>query len=149
MQTNNLVRKTENKKSKTIGRGGKRGKTSGRGHKGQWAHGSHGVRPEFRDLLKKFPKIRGHGKNRARTVNSGITRATALNMGVVDAAFDAGAKVNLSALLEKGLVKKSGGKNPVVKILAGGDVTKKLSFVGFEMSAAARAAIEKAGGTVQ
>lgn len=149
MQTNTLARKTKNKKVKLIGRGGKRGKTSGRGTKGQWAHGSHGVRPEMRDIIKKFPKLRGHGKNRGRTVNSGVVRPFAVNMGRINDAFEAGAKVSPSVLLDKGLIKKSGGKNPVVKILAGGEVTKKLTFIGFEMSAAARTAIEKAGGTVQ
>ena len=53
-----------------VGRGGKRGKTSGRGHKGQRQHGGHGVRPELRDMIKKLPKLRGHGINRSRTVNS-------------------------------------------------------------------------------
>lgn len=149
MQTHNLVRKTKNKKVKLIGRGGKRGKTSGRGTKGQWAHGSHGVRPEMRDIIKKFPKLRGHGKNRGRTVNSSVVRDTAVNLSVLEANFKAGEKVTLATLLEKALVKKSGGKNPTVKILAGGEITKKLAVVGLTTSAAARTAIEKAGGTVQ
>lgn len=149
MQTNNLVRKTKNKKQKLIGRGGKRGKTSGRGTKGQWAHGSHGVRPEMRDIVKKFPKLRGHGKNRGRTVNSSVVREFPINLSVLEANFKAGEKVTLEALLTKKLVKKSGGKNPSVKILAGGELSKKLSVIGFGMSAAAKAAIEKAGGEVK
>ncbi len=149
MQTNNLVRKTKNKKTKLIGRGGKRGKTSGRGTKGQWAHGSHGVRPEMRDIVKKFPKLRGHGKNRGRTVNSSVVRETPINLSTLEENFKAGDKVTLDALLEKKLVNKSGGKNPSVKILAGGEISKKLSVIGFSMSAAARAAIEKAGGEVK
>ena len=149
MQTNELVRKTKNKKVKLIGRGGKRGKTSGRGTKGQWAHGSHGVRTEMRDTIKKFPKLRGHGKNRARTVNSGAVRMTAVNLAVLGENFKDGEKVDLSVLLAKGIVKKSSGQNPTVKILAGGEFSKKLTVVGLRMSATAKAAIEKAGGAVK
>ncbi len=39
-----------------IGRGGKRGKTSGRGHKGQNARAGTSKRPEMRDIIKKLPK---------------------------------------------------------------------------------------------
>lgn len=149
MQTNELVRKTKNKKVKLIGRGGKRGKTSGRGTKGQWAHGSHGVRTEMRDIIKKFPKLRGHGKNRGKTVNSGVVRMIAINLSVLSDNFKDGEKVTLDTLLAKGVVKKAGGQNPTVKILAGGEVGKKLNLVGLQMSATAKAAIEKAGGTVK
>ena len=41
---NNLQRKHPNRKAKRVGRGGLRGKTSGRGHKGQRQHGGHGIR---------------------------------------------------------------------------------------------------------
>lgn len=149
MQTNELVRKTKNKKVKLIGRGGKRGKTSGRGTKGQWAHGSHGVRTEMRDIIKKYPKLRGHGKNRGRTVNSGVVRMKAVNLAVLAENFKDGEKVDLTALLAKGLVKKAGGQNPTVKLLAGGEFSKKLTVVGLNMSVAAKSAIEKAGGTVK
>ncbi len=67
MNLNTLQSKTKRMISDRIGRGGKRGKTSGRGVKGQRAHGDHGVRPELRDAIKKLPKRRGYGKNRGRT----------------------------------------------------------------------------------
>lgn len=149
MQTNNLKRKTKNRKVKLVGRGGKRGKTSGRGTKGQRAHGSHGMRPEMRDIIKKFPKLRGHGKNRARTVNSGKNRPVAVNVSILEENFKDGELVTLEALLAKGLVKKSGGKNPEVKILAHGDVKKKLNIVGLKSSAEGKAKIEKAGGKIK
>ncbi len=149
MQTNNLVRKTPNQKRKLIGRGGKRGKTSGRGTKGQWAHGSHGVRPELRDIIKKFPKLRGHGKNRGRTVNSSATRAQVVNLEVIEANFAAGETVSVKTLLDKGLVRTTGGKNPEVKILAHGDFKKKLTFVGLTFSVAGKEKAEKSGSTVQ
>lgn len=149
MQTNNLVRKTKNKKQKLIGRGGKRGKTAGRGTKGQWAHGSHGVRTEMRDTIKKYPKLRGHGKNRARTVNSGRVRATVVNIEVLEANFKDGDIISLDTLMAAGLVKKVGGQNPVIKILAHGDSKKKFTLKGLQTSATAKSAIEKAGGAVK
>lgn len=149
MQTNNLQRKTKNPKRKLIGRGGKRGKTSGRGTKGQWAHGSHGVRPEMRDVIKKFPKLRGHGKNRARTVNAGRIKPIILNLVTLEDNFKDGEIVNMNALIAKGLVKKAGGQNPQVKILARGETKKKLRLVGLTMSAAAKDKVEKAGGAVK
>lgn len=149
MQTNNLVRKTKNKKRKLIGRGGKRGKTSGRGTKGQWAHGSHGVRPEMRDIIKKFPKLRGHGKNRSRTVNSDRVTPTNINLSVIEENFKDGGIVDVKSLLNLGLIKKVSGKKPLVKILDGGDITKKVKIVKILVSAKAKAKIEKAGGVIK
>ena len=58
-------RTTQNKKVKLVGRGqgSGRGKTSGRGTKGQKARAGHSIRPEIRDMIKKYPKLRGRGKN--------------------------------------------------------------------------------------
>lgn len=61
MQFHNLKRNTPNKKSKQVGRGGKRGKTSGRGTKGQNARAGRKKRPESRDIIKRVPKLRGRG----------------------------------------------------------------------------------------
>lgn len=149
MQTNTLKRKTENKKRKLIGRGGKRGKTSGRGTKGQWAHGSHGVRPEMRDTIKKFPKLRGHGKNRADSVDGSKIRPTVVNLEVLEENFKDGDIVSVDTLMEKGLVKKVTGKKPVVKILGRGDIKKKIKITGLKISDTAKVAVEKAGGSVK
>jgi large subunit ribosomal protein L15 len=149
MQTNNLVRKTKNKKSKLIGRGGKRGKTSGRGTKGQWAHGSHGVRPELRDTIKKFPKLRGHGKNRSASVDGSKIRPTVINLDILEENFKDGELINVDALMGKNLIKKVGGKTPKVKILGRGVVKKKFKILGLEISATAKASVEKAGGSVK
>jgi len=80
MQLHELKRKTKAKTKKRVGRGGIRGKTSGRGHKGQNARAGHRVRPEIRDMFKKLPKLRGHGVNRARTVNSSVVKPTPINL---------------------------------------------------------------------
>lgn len=63
MQFHDLKSKTGKKKSRQVGRGGKRGKTSGRGTKGQNARAGHKKRPEMRDVIKRIPKLRGRGKS--------------------------------------------------------------------------------------
>ena len=63
MQFHTLKRKTANKKSRQVGRGGTRGKTSGRGTKGQNARAGRKKRPELRDFIKRIPKLRGRGKS--------------------------------------------------------------------------------------
>lgn len=63
MQFHTIKRKTPNKKSKQVGRGGTRGKTAGRGTKGQNARSGRKKRPEIRDTIKRIPKLRGRGKN--------------------------------------------------------------------------------------
>lgn len=44
---------------KRIGRGGKRGNTSGRGQKGQKSRAGRRIRPAERDLIQRLPKLRG------------------------------------------------------------------------------------------
>ncbi|KKQ83268.1 MAG: hypothetical protein UT07_C0007G0024 [Parcubacteria group bacterium GW2011_GWB1_38_8] len=63
MQFHTLKRKTKNKKTRQVGRGGTRGKTSGRGTKGQNARAGRKKRPELRDFIKRIPKLRGRGKS--------------------------------------------------------------------------------------
>ena len=63
MQFHQLKKLHKNKRTVQVGRGSKRGKTSGRGGKGQTARAGHKVRPEIRDMIKRIPKLRGRGKN--------------------------------------------------------------------------------------
>lgn len=149
MQLNNLKRKTPNRKSKDVGRGGKRGKTSGRGHKGQGQHGGHGLRPQMRDIIKKFPKLRGHGKNRGKTVNSGVVKAVSVNLAALDAKMKDGATVSPKGLVRAGIISLVKGKNPEVKILSTGEITKKLTIINCQVSKLAQEKIEKAGGVVK
>lgn len=144
-----LSRPKANVKSRRVGRGGKRGKTSGRGGKGQTARAGNKRRPEWRDLIKKLPKRRGYGRNRSRTVRPKKAIAV-LTLEALDKAFVAGEKVTVRALIEKGLLRRISGGIPSMKILARGEVTKKLTIMhGVALSADARAAIEKAGGTIE
>jgi large subunit ribosomal protein L15 len=149
MQLNDLKRKTKNPKRKDVGRGGKRGKTSGRGAKGQGQHGSHGLRPQMRDIIKKFPKLRGHGKNRARTVNSGVVKPVSVNLSMIDASFENGAIVSPKEFVKKGILSLVKGKNPEVKILSTGEITKKVKVVDCFVSETAKEKITKAGGTIK
>ncbi len=129
-----------------VGRGGKRGKTTGRGTKGQKARSGRKMRPEMRDLIKKIPKLRGHGKNRARTVRIRAPYAP-VNLATLDKAFEAGAAVTAKALFDKKIIRARAGRLPMVKVLGTGEITKALSLSGLSYSATAKAAIEKAGGS--
>ena len=148
MQLHELQPKTTRKTVKRVGRGGKRGKTSGRGHKGQKARAGNSGRPEMRDIIKKIPKLRGHGKNRAQTVHAERNLPEVVNLTVIEAAFDAGDTVSPASLIEKGILSRKKGKMPLVKVLGTGDISKKITLSGCSVSVSAKEKIEKAGGQV-
>jgi len=146
MQIHNVVPKTKPKKSNQVGRGGKRGKTSGRGTKGQKARSGHKIRPEMRDIIKRLPKLRGRGKSALTSIQK---KPYVVNVATLEETFTAGDKVTPETLSEKGLVKSFKSKNITVKILGTGEITKKLTFSGVIFSAEAKSKIEKAGGTIE
>ena len=145
MQMNELKRSTPNKKSKRIGRGGLRGKTSGRGHKGQKQHGGHGIRAEIRDQIKKLPKLRGRGKNSNKSIHA---ENIAINLATIEANYKAGETVSPLTLKEKGLTTGKAVRHASVKILGNGDINKALTIEGCLVSAIAGEKISKAGGKV-
>lgn len=149
MQLNTLSPRAKNKKNPPIGRGGKRGKTSGRGTKGQNARAGHKKRPEARDIIKKLPKRRGYGKNRARSVRTNRVAAAAVNLSALESAYQAGEIVSPATLLAKGLVRRAKGRVPVVKILGTGSLSKTLVVEKCAISAAARSALLGTGSTVR
>ena len=146
MQIHELKRKNPNKKSIDVGRGGKRGKTSGKGHKGQNARAGNSGRPEIRDMIKKLPKLKGRGKNTNKAFGK---IASPVSLSTIEANFENGDRVSPAVLLEKNLVKKSEGKAPLVKILSTGELTKKVTIKNCLVSKKAVEAIEKAGGKVE
>ena len=148
MQVHQLQQEHTRRASRRVGRGGKRGKTAGRGTKGQKARAGHSIRPEMRDLIKKLPKRRGHGKNRSRTVNDGVVKPTVVNLDVLEAAAQIEREVTPLALVEAGLVRRRGGRVPAVKILSRGELKKQITVTGCTLSAAARTKIEATGGSV-
>ena len=143
MDLHNLRPKTETKREKRIGRGGKRGTTSGRGTKGQKSRAGHRIRPAVRDLMMKIPKARGF--NFKGFKGSFIS----VDLAVVEAGFNPGEKVTPRTLLERGLVSFKKGALPKVKILGDGDLKKKLEIDSCVVSASAKAKIEKAGGSIK
>jgi large subunit ribosomal protein L15 len=118
-----------------VGRGGKRGTYSGRGIKGQRARAGAKIRPAERDVLKKIPKLRGYKFRRFRK------RPAAVGLSEIGRVFRDGDTVTPSSLLAKGLVRRSKGRLPRVKILGGGLPTKSLAFRGVIFSRSAKKAV--------
>lgn len=146
MQLHQIKRNKNNRHAKQVGRGGKRGKTSGKGTKGQNARAGRKKRPEMRDIIKKFPKLRGRGKHYLKSIQK---MAFVIKTSILDAKFSTGETVNIATILEKGIVKKINNSLPRVKVVADGEVKKKLSVVGLPISLTARDIIVKAGGSVE
>ena len=123
------------------GPGSGNGKTAGKGHKGQNARSGGGVRPGFEGgqlpLYRKLPK-RGF-YNRFAT-NYATVNVSALNK------FEDGDTVNLDVLMAKGIIRK-----PMdgLKVLADGEITKKLTVEAAVFSARAKEKIEAAGGKAE
>jgi large subunit ribosomal protein L15 len=117
------------------------GKTSGKGHKGQKARSGGSIRLGFEGgqmpLIRRLPK-RGFN-NAAFKTTYAIVNVGDLNQ------FEEGVPVTEQLLREKGLI---GGSFDGFKILARGELTKKLTVEADKFSAAARRAIEKTGGSI-
>ena len=118
------------------------GKTSGKGHKGQNARSGGGVRPGYEGgqtpLFKRLPK-RGF-------TNIHAHEYAIVNLGDINALFEAGSVVDLEALKKVGLVKK---EYEGVKILGNGELDKALTVKAVKFSKSAVEKISKAGGTVE
>ena len=132
-------RTSEKRLGRGIGSG--LGKTSAKGHKGQWARSGGGVRPGFEGgqmpLTRRVPK-RGF-KNHFR-VEYAVVNLDVLN------AFEAGTEITYDMLYVNGYIKEV--KNAAgLKVLGGGELTKALTVKASKFSASAKAAIENAGGT--
>lgn len=136
---------TDSESKKRVGRGGKRGKTSGRGTKGQKARAGGTPRPAIRDVIKKIPKLRGHGVNRARTFNPDKPVVQAITIEKIAESFTDGAAVNPQTLYEAGLLAR-GITN--VKIIGNQVLELKLRFADVQVSEGAKKAIEASGSTI-
>ncbi len=143
MQIHEISIKKKSKK-KCIGRGGKRGTYSGRGMKGQKARSGGNVDPLFEGgrttLTDKMKKLRGFKSPYAKKV---VVSLEKIEKNYID-----GDTVSVVSLIEKKIIKRTSKKNDV-KILAVGAITKKVTIEsGINVSATAKAQIEKAGGSV-
>lgn len=146
MQLHQIKQIHKSKKGKRTGRGGKRGSYSGRGQKGQKSRAGRNFEPIIRQLIKRYPKLRGY---KFQAGNQGQTPKVILNLDVLEKKFNSGEKINPKILLEKGLISKIKGRMPEVKILGKDGLTKKLLIDGCRFSKSAKKAIEKSGGMVK
>lgn len=142
MQLHDIQPETKNKSAKRVGRGGRRGKTSGRGHKGQKARAGGTPRPQIRDVIKKLPKLRGYRFNSRRQ------KPVPVNVGTLARVVSDGDEVTPTYLLERGLVEKKKGRIPPIKILGDGEIDAPITVRGCQLSASAREKIEAAGGSI-
>lgn len=140
MQIHQLKPRTNLKRERRVGRGGKRGTTSGRGTKGQKARAGAKVRPALRDVIKKLPKRRGY-RFRPRRIREPVV----LNLDAIAKRFSNGEMITPAALLARGLVSKIRGRIPPVKILGRGDIgLKNLVFKDITLSKSAAAKTKRA-----
>jgi len=144
MKLHDIAPKNPKKDRKRKGQGNATGNGTyaGRGMNGQNARAGGGVRQGFEGgqtpLIQRMPKMRGFN-NPNRVENQEI------DLGTLEQICKAGDKVDRAYLIDKGLVHHNRGP---VKVLASGELTKKISTEGIKTSKGAQAAIEKAGGTV-
>jgi large subunit ribosomal protein L15 len=132
---------TKNKRRKRVGRGpgSGHGKTSGRGHKGQGQLAGWSAGPIFEGgaspLIRRIPK-RGFHNRWGQIV-------AVVNVGDIDEAFASGEEVTLESLKAKNLAK---GRYDQLKVLGGGQLTKKLKISAHRFSHSAMDKIQQAGG---
>lgn len=130
---------------KRVGRGigSGLGKTSTKGHKGQWARSGGGVRVGFEGgqmpLARRLPK-RGFD-------NAWKKVYTTINVSLIEEYFNDGDEVSVEILKEKGLVKKI--EQYGLKVLGNGELTKKVTVKANKFTEAAKEKIEKIGGKVE
>ena len=138
------ARGTNHDKRKRVGRGvgSGKGKTAGKGHNGQRSRSGDLPRIGFEGgqmpLFRRMPK-RGFTNARFKK------HYTLVNIESLEA-FDAGEVVDLKAVLDKGLSRKTG---EMLKVLGQGELSKELTIKAHKFSKSAQSKIESAGGTVE
>jgi len=143
MQLHQIKTKTEKKSKKRVGRGGKRGGYSGRGIKGQKSRAGRKMRPQLRDIIKRIPKKRGYNAPKIGK------KPTVINLEVLEKKFNHNERVNPQILLKKGIIAKTKGFLPKVKLLGTGVLTKKLLVSECQISGPAKEKIINAGGSIK
>jgi len=152
LNLSNLKPAQRKKDAKRVGRGlgSGKGRYSGRGIKGQKSRaGSHKMRGGFEGgqmpLYMRVGKLRGNTSKDAMPVGPFRTKTYHVNLRDLEARFDEGAEVTPEALVQKGLIRNTRFD---VKVLGGGELTKKLTITVHRASATARERIEAAGGSL-
>ena len=136
---------------KRLGRGAGSGlgKTSGRGHKGAGARSGSKRKPGYEGgqnpIHMRMRKLRGPHKKMSMPFEKFRTRTQPVNLSDLDSRFKANDEVTPESLRAAGLAKR---RHPV-KILARGELSKKLTVKAHAFSAQAKEKIEAAGGTAE
>lgn len=138
MQLHQLKPVHRRKTRKRIGRGGKKGMSSGFGV------GKMGMKqPRIREVLKRYPKLKGY------RVKKLYSPREVVNLKTLENKFENGAIINPRTLAEKKIIRTIQGSVPEIKILGAGELTKAFTIDHCKISKSAREKIEKAGGIVQ
>ena len=143
MQMHQIQPKRILKSRKRIGRGGKKGTYSGRGMKGQKSRAGGKKQPIIRELIKRYPKLRGY------RLRSTKIKPFIVNLNILESKFDSGSKINPEILLEKKIVRRIKGRIPKVKILGNGETKKSFIIENCLVSKKAKEIIEKNKGSVK
>lgn len=132
----------KSRRSQRIGRGGKRGTTSGRGTKGQRSRAGRRIRPALRDLIIRLPKHRGF-RNKPKTEKAVIFNIGDLSQKLKSYAGKGTVELNREMLQAAGLV----GKNfkGQIKILGKGEAAFPMTVKGIAVSKSVAAKLEKTG----
>ncbi|MCX6720575.1 MAG: 50S ribosomal protein L15 [Candidatus Staskawiczbacteria bacterium] len=143
MQLHDLKPKHKNRNKKRVGRGGAHGTYSGHGMKGQKSRAGRKMVPIIRELIKKYPKLKGYRSFRFEK------DCAVVNLETLEKHCKDGEIINPENLTKSGIVNQINGKTPKVKILGTGKLTKKLVVENCKASKTAKEAIEKAGGVIK
>ncbi len=147
MQLHELKPIHKSKKTKRIGRGGKKGTYSGRGIKGQKSRAGRRFKPVIRELIKKYPKLRGY-RQKSKFKNKKL-KIVIVNLEVLEKKFETGETINPQILLERKIIRKIKGRLPEVKILSKGKLAKSLNIEDCLVSKKTKEIIEKNHGVVK
>lgn len=143
MQVHQLKPIHKTKGRKRVGRGGKKGTYSGKGGKGQTARSGRKLAPIIRELIKRYPKLKGY-----RTAST-QEHVFVVGLDLLDKKFNNGDVVSPEILAKNRVIRTVKGTKSLIKILGNGKLTKKLTIENCKVSKSAREAIEKAGGSVK
>ena len=119
MQIHELKPKHKNKDKKRVGRGGRKGTYSGKGMKGQASRAGRKMVPIIRELIKRYPKLKGYKSFRLDDYSAVV------NLETLEKISKDGETINPENLVKKGLISKVKGRVPKVKLLGTGKLTKK------------------------
>jgi large subunit ribosomal protein L15 len=143
MQLHELKPKHKTRNKKRIGRGGKKGTYSGKGLKGQKSRAGRKMVPIIRELVKKYPKLKGY---RSFVFEKDTI---VVNLELLEKTSKDGETINPNNLIKKGIVRMIKGRIPKIKILGTGKITKKIILENCKVSKTAKEAIEKVGGSIK